>query len=133
MRYEIADQRRVDHNMAKFDPELTALAEVMNVMGATEGSLYLRKMNYSKPANIVITGHLSVTRGNVEKLIVEAGGVLQKQITSDTDFLVTNQNFTNVKDGASNKLRKARQYGIKIISERELYEMITTSEKEESK
>ena len=120
--------------MAKFDAELTALAEVMNVMGVTEGSLRLKKRWWGgkKQANIVITGHLSVTRNNVEKLIQEAGGVLQKQITFDTDFLVTNKNFTNVKDGASNKLRKAQANGTKIISERQLYEMLTTSNEEEA-
>jgi len=119
--------------MAKYDAELTALAEVMNVMGVSEGSLKIKKRWWggNKAANIVITGHLSVTRNNVEKLIQEAGGVLQKQVTHDTDFLVTNKNFTNVEGGVSNKLRKAQQAGVKIISERELYNMLTTSQEEE--
>ncbi|MHA1874711.1 MAG: NAD-dependent DNA ligase LigA [Candidatus Heimdallarchaeaceae archaeon] len=68
--------------------------------------------------NICITGTLSKPRKEFEKLLEENGHVFQKSITKETSFLVTGEN-----PGGS-KIPKAEKYGIKIITEDELYMII---------
>lgn len=67
-----------------------------------------------------ITGALSNPRKAIEKGIKEAGGIVKSSVTSDLSYLVTND-----PDSGSSKAKKAIQNGIPIISEDQLYELIS--------
>lgn len=85
-------------------------------------SPYIKESNSSNALsglNIVVTGTASgFTRHEMEMLVVQHGGKCQKTVNKNTDFLVK-----AYKPGAS-KLAKAAQYGTKVISEEEFFEMI---------
>lgn len=68
--------------------------------------------------SFVITGTLSQPRSYYEKLIAENGGKVASGVSSKTDYLVAGEN-----SGVS-KTSKARELGVKVISETELLEMI---------
>ena len=69
--------------------------------------------------NFVVTGTVSgFTRYEMESLIAQHGGKCQKTVSKNTDFLVR-----AYKPGTS-KIAKAAQYGTKVISEEEFFEMI---------
>jgi len=77
-------------------------------------------MNFSEKINegdnkmkICITGTLSKGRKEFEKLINDAGHEFVNRISNDLDYLV-------VGEKAGSKLQKAKDKGIKIISEMEL-------------
>lgn len=70
----------------------------------------------------VITGTLSRKRGDIEKDIKKLGGEVIKAVSSNTDFLVSND-----KDSSSSKAKKARSLNIPIISEEKLYQMMGLS------
>ncbi len=70
----------------------------------------------------VITGKLSFrwkTRKEVQDYMKSYGAVLDSAVTKKTDYLVTNDT-----DSGSEKNRKAKEYGVKVISEAEFNEMI---------
>ena len=69
--------------------------------------------------NIVVTGKVSgYTRYEIEQLITEHGGNFQKSVTKKTDLVVRAYN------PGTQKLAKAVEYGIKVIGEEELFEMM---------
>lgn len=69
--------------------------------------------------NIVVTGVFpSYDRYEVEELIKNAGGTMQKSVTKKTDFLVVAD-----KPGKT-KLAKAREYGIKELTADEFMNML---------
>ncbi|MFO7525087.1 MAG: NAD-dependent DNA ligase LigA [Ignavibacteriaceae bacterium] len=69
--------------------------------------------------SFVITGTLpNLTRLEVSDLIVKNGGVVANSISKNTNYLVAGEN-------AGSKLLKAKSLGIKIISEKELQNMIS--------
>lgn len=69
--------------------------------------------------NIVVTGTISgYTRYEIEQLITEHGGNFQKSVTKKTDLVVRAYN------PGTQKLAKAVEYGIKVIGEEELFEMM---------
>lgn len=69
--------------------------------------------------NIVVTGRLSgMDRYDAEQFIRENGGNPQPTVTKKTDFLVV-----GASPGTS-KMTKARNYGIKQISEEEFFDMV---------
>lgn len=69
--------------------------------------------------NIAVTGTVSgYTRYEMEEIITRYGGKFQNTVNKNTDFLVR-----AYKPGSS-KLAKAAQYGTKVISEEELFEMM---------
>lgn len=66
------------------------------------------------------TGELvSMKRQEAEKLVSRFGGVAKSSVTKDLSFLVTNE-----PESGSDKNRKARQYGIPVISETEFLSII---------
>lgn len=70
--------------------------------------------------NFVITGTLeSMSRDEAADKIREQGGTFQTSVAKDTDYLVTGG-----KVGGS-KLKKAQQYGTKVINEAELTDLIS--------
>lgn len=68
--------------------------------------------------NIVISGNFSKPREEMKKLIVLHGGKSLSSISSKTDYLLS-----GTKSGPE-KLRKAEQLGIEIITETQFFEMI---------
>lgn len=69
--------------------------------------------------NIVVTGTISgYTRYEMEQLIIKHGGNFQKSVTKKTDLVVRAYN------PGTQKLAKAAEYGIKVIGEKELFEMM---------
>jgi DNA ligase (NAD+) len=74
-----------------------------------------------KPAleglTFVITGTLPRPRKEVEKLIETNGGHASSSVSAGTDYLLAGEE-------PGSKLRKAREMGVKVISHRELVEMI---------
>jgi DNA ligase (NAD+) len=71
-----------------------------------------------------ITGALSRVRSEVEALIEALGGNNVSGVTKKTDYLVTNDQETQ-----TSKLLKAKELGVKIISEHELLEMLNAEAK----
>ena len=70
----------------------------------------------------VITGKLSFrwkTRKEVQEYLESYGAVLDSVVTKKTDYLVTNDT-----DSSSEKNRKAKAYGVTVLSEDEFNEMI---------
>ena len=66
-----------------------------------------------------ITGELSQPRSEIEKKIKLSGGLLVNSVSKNTNYLVTNE-----KESSSSKFIKAKELGIKIISEEELLALI---------
>lgn len=68
--------------------------------------------------SFVVTGSLeSMTREDAHKKIVQNGGKISSSVTSKTDFLV-------VGDEPGSKLEKAKNFGTKILNEKEFLTMI---------
>ena len=68
----------------------------------------------------VLTGMLpSYTRAEATKLIESAGGEVMSSVSKETDFVLAG-------DNAGSKLEKARQKGIKIISEKEFISLLNS-------
>jgi DNA ligase (NAD+) len=67
-----------------------------------------------------ITGALSRVRSEIEQMIEALGGKNVSGVSKNTDYLVTNDQVTQ-----TSKLTKAKELGVKIISEMELIEMLT--------
>lgn len=66
-----------------------------------------------------ITGELSQPRSVIEKKIKMGGGLLVSSVSKNTNYLLTNE-----KESTSSKFLKAKELGIKIISEEELLSLI---------
>jgi DNA ligase (NAD+) len=66
-----------------------------------------------------ITGELTSSRGEVEKLIKKNGGVMVSSVSKNTSYLVTNE-----EESSSSKFVKAKTLGIPIISEAKLMKMM---------
>jgi len=75
-----------------------------------------------KGLTFCFTGALeSMKRDDVFELVKSLGGSIDKNVTLSTNFLVT-----NTPNSGSSKNKKARSYGIRIISEPEFFKMIAT-------
>lgn len=68
--------------------------------------------------NFVITGTLSVPRIALEDKINSLGGKLSSAVTSNTDYLITNET-----QSTSSKFINAKKFGTKIISEEEFNQL----------
>lgn len=97
--------------------ELTDLALIVEVMEVTDAF---------KGKQFSITGHLSRRRADIVKIIETAGGRFDKQPDYGTTYLITNKDWTaaTVQKGASKKLLRAHERGVKIISEQRFYDML---------
>ena len=73
-----------------------------------------------KDLHVCVTGKLEhFTRKQIEEFLKENGAIADSGVTSKTDLLVTNDQTSG-----SSKLKNAQKYGTKIISEKELIEMV---------
>jgi DNA ligase (NAD+) len=77
-------------------------------------------LNLLNGKSFCITGALSRVRSEIEQMIETLGGKNVSGVTKKTDYLVTNDQTT-----PTSKLTKAKELGVKIISELELIEMLT--------
>lgn len=68
--------------------------------------------------NFAITGTLSTSRKTLEDKIVSLGGKLNSSVTSNTDYLITNEI-----QSSSSKFINAKKFGTKIISEIEFSQL----------
>ena len=69
----------------------------------------------------VLTGTMSVPRKELVQAIEGEGHLVMPAINSRTNYLV----HAVMPDGrATNKLRKARQYGVTVIDEDQLYALL---------
>ncbi len=67
---------------------------------------------------IVVTGTLQqFKRDEIKRLIEDRGGRASSSISKNTDFLVAGEK-------AGSKLRKARELGVKVLSEDEFQELL---------
>lgn len=69
--------------------------------------------------NFAITGTLSVPRKILEEKIISLGGKLSSSVTSNTDYLLTNEAESN-----SSKFINAKKFGTKIITETEFNQLV---------
>lgn len=105
--------------MARTKSEEANVAAVIDVMEV---------QNVLKGKSFSITGHLGLPRDEIVKIIERAGGAFHKTPGYGTTFLVTNNDWnegSTVSPGTSRKLQKARNCGIRIISEKQLYAMLS--------
>ncbi len=95
--------------------DMATIVEVMEVQNA------LKSKRFS------ITGHLGRPRKEIVAIIEQAGGIFDKSPIWGTHYLITNNDWnkgSTIRKGASRKLLKAQENGIKIISEQVFYDMI---------
>lgn len=101
--------------------------DMLTVMTISEhsGSALLGK-------NICFTGHMGMTRAEMVKLIESNGGTFHDSVKWNTHILVTNRDWnrgSTVTSKKSSKLIKAEQQGTKILSEKELIDMVFAGDK----
>lgn len=94
--------------------DMATIIEVMEVTDAFKGKRFS------------ITGHLGRPREDIVKIIETAGGTFEKEPRWGTHYLITNADWTakTVSPSASRKFLKAKNNGVKIISEAQFYEML---------
>ncbi|MGO8882031.1 MAG: NAD-dependent DNA ligase LigA [Desulfomonilaceae bacterium] len=69
---------------------------------------------------VVFTGSISISRSEAKKMVEAAGGSVGSSVTTKTDFLVAGED-------PGSKLDKAREIGVKVISEDEFKTLIGVS------
>ncbi|AEA33906.1 NAD-dependent DNA ligase LigA [Hippea maritima] len=67
--------------------------------------------------SFVFTGTLSKPREYFKELIEERGGIVRNSVSKNLDYLVVGEN-------PGSKLKKAKQNGVSVISEEELYRLL---------
>lgn len=88
-------------------------------LGVTVKSETIEKLGSSLTgSNICITGELSAPRKDIELLIKQNGGLCVGSVSKKTTYLLTNETGSS-----SSKFVKAKELGIKIITEAELVSM----------
>jgi DNA ligase (NAD+) len=76
------------------------------------------KLNKLTGKTLVFTGQLNgFSRAQAEELVRQSGGVSASSVSSKTDFLVAGEN-------SGIKFNKAKELGVKIISEKEFFAML---------
>lgn len=95
--------------------DVANMVEVLEVTGTLTGHSFC------------ITGHLSKPRPFIQKLITQAGGRCDSNLTQNTDFLITNEDWSaGSVSGKSSKFQKAKNYGTRIITEEKFFHFLTT-------
>ena len=68
--------------------------------------------------SFAITGSLSQPRKDIEDKIIQLGGTISTSVTSNTDYLITNE-----LESDSSKFKNAKKFGTKIITEDEFNQL----------
>ena len=102
--------------------ETTNFLEIVSVMEITGKPL--------KGMRICVTGHLSLPRDRWVEIIEQAGGTFHKSVAYNTTHLCTNADWTqgSINGKVSSKYEKAQRFGVKIISEQDLLDLIVKGE-----
>lgn len=94
------------------------ISELLN-LGVNVKSEVLEKLGSALAgATICITGELSAPRKEIELLIKQNGGMTSGSVSKKTTYLLTNET-----ESSSSKFVKAKELGVKIITEAELIQM----------
>lgn len=96
------------------ETQIRQLSLFINIKSPTVGSLTGK--------SFCITGELSRPRKTVEKLILDAGGLVKSSVGKTTSYLVTNDISTG-----SSKVKNAQKYGVSIINEEDLYTILNVT------
>lgn len=99
--------------------ENTKLATVIDVLEPSPNAL--------RDKVVCITGHMGKPRHEVEDLIRRAGGRTTADVAWDTNLLVSNQDWSAGTIGRKKKSAKqikAERTGVRVVSEKELYDMM---------
>ena len=101
-------------NNEDFLQEFNEILKEVNIISEDDNSQILDKLNF------VITGSLSKfdNRDMLVEYIEKNGGKVLKAVSSNVDYLINNDVTSN-----SSKNKKAKELGIKIISEDEFLEL----------
>jgi DNA ligase (NAD+) len=73
-----------------------------------------------KGKTLVFTGSLSLARNEAKRIAVNAGGIIANSVTKKTDFVVVGAD-------PGSKVLKARELGVKVITEEEFNKMVGLS------
>ena len=85
------------------------------------------KVGWFTGKTFVLTGTLpSLSRDEASALIRDAGGNVTGSVSKNTDFLLAGEE-------AGSKLDKAKELGVKILSEKEFLDMLGSKPKSETK
>lgn len=127
------DYNNFIENFEKAGKEIDGIGQVMydNIVNALErikkNSEYVKfsNMETTKKTNCIvfsITGTLKKSRSEIADDIDKAGHIFLDNITKKVNYLVVGDNV------GESKLTKANKYGIKIIKEEELYNLLKNEE-----
>ena len=114
--YDIGDI--IAQNIYNFFREEYNLQEIDRLFasGVTIKEVEKSSSNKFEGKTFVITGTLSQSRDKFEEMIEKEGGHCSSAVSKKTDFVLAGEN-------AGSKLAKAKELGIKIISEEEFLNM----------
>jgi len=103
---------------------LDGLQERQSVILELAEVLYLQKpaVGMLTGKSFCITGATSKPRKAVEKMILEAGGVVKSSVGTGLSFLVTND-----QDTTSSKMKNAKKHNVQVISENNLYSLMSAT------
>ncbi|MFW5887510.1 MAG: NAD-dependent DNA ligase LigA [Bacteriovoracia bacterium] len=109
---EFLDSLRAKHEL---------IDELLDQGFVLSSEVFIKSEGPLKDKKLVITGELSRKRSEVATMIKEAGGQVTGSVSSNTDYLVTNERESN-----SSKYKKAKKLNVAIINENMLYHLIQT-------
>lgn len=99
------------------DPDNETLLKKFDNLGIKP--IYEKKSKKLTGKSFVITGTLiNTSRDEVADKIRTLGGTFQTTVSKDTNYLVVGENAGN------SKIKKANEYGTKVLNEKQLFEML---------
>jgi len=99
------------------DADNELLLEKFSTVGVVP--VYIKKQGVLLGQNFVVTGTLTtMSRDEAADMIRTRGGTFQSAVAKDTTYLVVGEKV------GSSKLKKATEYGVKVINEQTLREML---------
>lgn len=93
------------------------LTSMWQILGITEEKPKIAKLSQITDKKVCITGTLSKSRLEFEKIITENGGICVNSISKNTNFLLCGEN-------AGSKREKAEACGVRILTEDEFMGMV---------
>lgn len=116
----LASQNLYDE-LHMYETELRELNGVLRVEGYNDNIPEDQQANYVAGKTFVFTGPLmTMTRDQAKEMVLKLGGKFGTSVTSNTNYLVTNEEST------SRKYQEATKLGVPIINEKQFYELIHT-------
>ncbi len=117
---------------SKYKPGHPRHREKFDINSIKPESFEIDEDNFFYGKHCVFTGKLDkMVRKDAMQIIVNLGGVLDKSVTKNTNYLILGNNdyVSSIKDGKSSKQKKAEKYqlegqDIKIIDESTFYNLL---------